>query len=143
MLDSVASTELTDQLWNALPSRTSLPWREGEYFCAQGVSGPLGDSRRQYVRFHLRNRAILLRGAERHGVYIKDLSPKGLGLLSPVQIFPKERLVLLLCDEVKLDLELRRCRRLADACYECGSVFIDGAVPPGAFRRLLQCQPRL
>lgn len=142
MLDSVAPAELTDQLWTALSSRTTLPWGEGEYFCAQGVSGPVGESRRRYVRFHLRNRAILLRGVERHGVYIKDLSPQGLGLLSPVQIFPKERLVLLLSDSAKLDLELRRCRRVADECYECGTVFIDGAVPPGTFRRLMQCQPR-
>ncbi len=142
MLDQVAEIDVSEQLWNAVASRAQLPCDAEEYFSARGVAGALCETRRQYFRMHMRETGILLRGVERHGIYTKDVSPKGVGFLSPVQIFPCERIQLLLHDKSKLDLELRRCRRIDDNCYECGTVYVDGVIPPPVYKRLIQSQRR-
>jgi hypothetical protein len=142
VLDQVADVALSEQLWNSVASRTKLPCDAEEYFSLRGVAGALCETRRQYFRMHMRETGILLRGAERHAVYTKDVSPKGVGFLGPVQIFPGERIIMVLHDASKLDLELRRCRRVAEQCYECGTVFVDGVIPPTVYKRLIQSQRR-
>lgn len=142
MLDQIADDNLSEKLWHATPSRALLPCDEEEYFSARGVAGSICEVRRQFHRMHMRETAILLRGAERHGVYTQDVSPMGIGFLSPVQVFPRERIRLVLSDGAKVDLELRRCRRIDAQCYECGAVYVDGVMPPAAYKRLIQSQQR-
>jgi hypothetical protein len=129
-------------LWNSVPSRAKLPYDADEYFAARGVAGSHYEMRRQFHRIHMRETGILLRGAERHAVYTKDVSPMGVCVLSPVQVFPCELIRLMLTEGAKLDLELRRCRRVDEQCYECGAVFVDGVIPPPVYKRLIQSQRR-
>jgi hypothetical protein len=142
VVDQVAPIELTDQLWRSLPSRAELPCDETDYFRASGVIGASGETRRQFTRMQLREVGVLLRGVERHAIYVRDVSPKGVAIYSPVQIFPLERLALLMDGRVKLDLILKRCRRVEEKSYECGAVFVDGAVPPSVYKRLIQTHGR-
>jgi hypothetical protein len=142
MLDQVAKIELSERLWNSIPSRTTLPDDDEEFFSATGAASPAGEFRRQYIRIHMRETALLVRGDQCHAVYTKDASPRGVAILSPVQIFPQERIKLVLRDHPTMELELRRCRRLADNCYECGTVFVDGVIPPGVYRHLIHNSSR-
>jgi PilZ domain len=142
VLDQVAEIDVSEQLWNSVPSRAKLPFDAEEFFAARGVAGAHYETRRQFHRMHMRETGILLRGVDRHGIYTKDVSPMGVGFLSPVQVFPCERIRLLLHDQTKLDLELRRCRRIEVDCYECGAVFVDGVIPPPVYKRLIQSQRR-
>jgi hypothetical protein len=141
MLDQVSKIELSERLWNSVESRTALPEDE-EYLGVTGPAGVMGESRRQYIRINMRETALLVRGDQCHAIYTKDASPKGVALLTPVQIYPQERVKLVLRDHPTMDLELRRCRRLAANCYECGTVFVDGVIPPGMYRQLIQTSSR-
>jgi hypothetical protein len=140
MLDQLAKVELSERLWQSVPSRTELP-SDDDYFGADGVTAA-GESRRQYMRLNFRETALLVRGDQCHAIYTKDASPKGVALLTPIQIFPQERLKLVLRDHPTMDLELRRCRRVGPNCYECGTVFVDGVIPPGIYRQLIQSSSR-
>jgi hypothetical protein len=137
MLDQVASGELIDQLWESIDSKIALPADEAAFFSAYGVVGGVGESRRNYVRLHLREKAIMCCNGACHAVLTKDASPKGVAFLSPIQIFPKERLRLAIHGYPSMELELSRCRRLGPQCYECGAVFLPGVIPPSFYARLV------
>ena len=137
MLDSVPTIELSAQMWNGLSSRAALPCDEVEYFAAEGIAGSTSESRRQYVRIHMREIAVLVACDQCHAVYTKDASPKGVGLITPVQFFPQDRFRVLIDEQGVIELELRRCHRIGPHCYECGTTFADGAIPPGVYKRLI------
>jgi hypothetical protein len=59
-----------------------------------------------------------------------------------MQIFPGERIRLLLQKHGAMDLELRRCRRLGENCYECGTVFAEGVIPPAMYKQLISSHCR-
>lgn len=142
MVDQVSTIELTDEHWRSLASRADLPCDERDYFAASGVSGPVGETRRQYTRMQMRELGVVLRRGQEHGVYVRDVSPKGVGIYSPVQLFPDERISLLMNDRGWFDLTLRRCRRVDHRCYDCGMVFADGAIPPWVYKRLIRSHSR-
>ena len=81
------------------------------------------DSQRTYHRFYMRSKAVLTRGEERLGSFTKDVSRQGVGFLCPVQLMPLERVRLRL-PSAELNLEVARCRRIADDCFECGARFV-------------------
>ena len=143
MLAQVPRIQLNDQIWKSIPSRAELSaGDEGSYFAPVGFVSPSVGSRRNYVRLHMRERGLVVRGEHYHAVYTKDASPKGIAFLSPVQIFPAERIRLLLNRYQPIDLELRRCRRLGPKCYECGTVFADGVIPPALFAYFVHSHSR-
>jgi hypothetical protein len=142
MLDQVAKIELTEKLWNSIPSRTELPADEEEFFSAEGVVGSGCESRRHYLRLHMRELALMHRGDQYHAVYTKDVSPKGVAVLAPMQVFPKERVRLMVDGCPAMDVEVVRCRRFGPKCYECGTVFADGVIPPALYAYFLQAQRR-
>ena len=41
-------------------------------------------------------------------------------------------------EQAVLELELRRCRRVGPECYECGTTFADGVIPPAVYKRLIR-----
>src|SRR5262245_21587814 len=60
MLDQVAKIELSERLWNSIPSRTTLPDDDEEFFAATGAASASGEFRRQYIRIHMRETALLV-----------------------------------------------------------------------------------
>ncbi len=121
MLDLDHATEIND-LWDKTKSKAALPMTPEEFFGKAGLK-PL-EGHRAFVRHYLRCQAIMQRVGETHGVYMKDCSRAGMGLISPVQIFPREEIQLWMNTNRCYSLEIIRCRRLQQNCYECGTIFI-------------------
>lgn len=78
--------------------------------------------------------AVLPRPGEWHKVYTTDISRGGLAFLHSEQLFPCERMrIVLLSDDLpgcfgarrEFFLEVARCRRVKTRCYEVGGSFID------------------
>ena len=66
-------------------------------------------------------------------VYTADFSRGGCGFISAIQIFPTERIRLIL-PTFWIQLEIVRCRKLGSKCYEVGGVLLSKNQPdPAAF----------
>jgi hypothetical protein len=124
MLDVAHDTGLKDFEWGAVELKAHLPERLKQYFEPRGALPIHPDSRRAYSRFYLRSKAIVLRQDAVLGVYTVDASRKGIRFLSPVQLYPKERVRISLPKTKDFQIEIARCRRIEDFCYECGATFI-------------------
>jgi hypothetical protein len=126
MLGVSNEKRLMEKLWEAAEAALQLPEPEATYFFQFKGPMPSGhfDNRRSYHRFYLRDKAILTRGKSTLGVFTTDISRQGIGFLSPVQLMPKERVQLLLTSGVEYHLQVARCRRQNDNCYECGGRFV-------------------
>jgi len=137
MLAFSFSTELISQVWNSLPEKTQLLCDHTEFCSLTGATPTFSETRRQHFRIHARGRAILIHGENLYGIYSLDISPNGIGLICPVQLFPCEKVHLRSdkCDTISL--KITRCRRLGPKCYECGTVYIDGPLNPSTYNRLL------
>ncbi len=125
MLDISHAAEIGD-LWDELESKAVLPTVPEDFF---GKSGPKSspktiDEQRAFERHYLRCQAVIRYDSNTYGVYMKDCSRAGMGLVSPVQLFPCERIQLWMNPQRSYSLEVIRCRRLGVNCYECGTIFI-------------------
>jgi PilZ domain len=139
MLGLADEFEISESTWDDLPSRAELPCAPEDFF-DPGAAALFGDSRRQYHRFFLRERAFLVRRDALFAVYTKDASRKGIGLISPIQLFPRDLVKLLLPEFGTMTLSVRRCRRISSMCYDCGTVFADGLASPAAYKELIDRQ---
>jgi hypothetical protein len=119
MLDYGHDTVTFDEKWERLPVRAPDPF-EGGFDAARGNLYPC--EKRRFVRLRCEGRAILDRQSEHFAVYVVDLSRAGVGIISPVQLFPSE-LVELTTPERQLPLRIVRCTRLGPDCYHCGCRF--------------------
>ena len=126
MLDASDGQGVIDTLWERSEDQALLPahMREGEPKEGRLPINP--DSRRAFGRLYFNKRAILLLGRRTHGVFVKDISKSGAGFYAPMQLFPRDTAWLLLPGEKKVQIEVRRCRRIDARCYECGAVFTSG-----------------
>ena len=143
MLGITLSPRLNDAAWRALDRTARAPdGYDIEDLLAQDEAGYV-NSRRCRLRYPLPGRAVLscreLATDEfsMFGVYTTNLSAMGLGFCSPVQLFPKQQVELYAANLENHTLIVRRCRRLQKDCYLCGATFTAGALPPGAFRQLI------
>jgi hypothetical protein len=132
------SSGLTVEAWAALPSQTALPWPTEEFLSGVGEPSLQGASRRQYQRAMLRKHAVITVGPDQHAVFTKDVSRKGFGLLSPLQLFPCDELEIAVADLPMVRLVVRRCRRIAERCYDCGADFAAGLASPKLFKEIMQ-----
>jgi hypothetical protein len=121
----VGNDKTIDSQWELLDSRAVLPVEYEEYF---DKVGPKQDvKQRDYERHYLRCRAILRHDNQTHAIYMKDCSRSGMGFVSPVQFFPRQRVQVFLDTGRSYLLEITRCRRLKTNCYVCGSIFVLGS----------------
>ena len=123
MLD-VGNGNTIRRLWEATESKTVLAVSEEDFFSARGELTECTTSRRAHERHFLRSPAIIKCGHQTHAVYLKDVSRTGIGLLSPVQLFPRQQFLMLLTEQIRYRLQTIRCRRVGPKCYECGTVFL-------------------
>lgn len=137
MLDLNFSTKLISEVWDTLPDRSQLPCDREEYYSLSGPTPTSPTTRRQFHRIRARGQAILMHGDKLYGIYTLDVSPNGVGLISPVQLFPGDQADLRSdkCDT--LSLQICRCRRLGPKSYVCGSSFLQGPMGPGVYKRFL------
>ncbi|QDT00651.1 PilZ domain-containing protein [Adhaeretor mobilis] len=136
MLDRCISTELMPTLWRSLPSQAMLPLGGAEFYGADRLQPALPDSRRQYARLNNRVPAILKLNDSHHAIYIRDASRLGMGLYSPVQLFPLSEVRIWLPDQEPLKMRVRRCLKQQRNCYQVGVQFTEGPLAAGLFRKL-------
>ncbi|TWT88963.1 hypothetical protein Mal64_24540 [Pseudobythopirellula maris] len=137
MLDVALSTEVDDGAWGSLAARASLPIDSEIYYNVECNGLTPEESRRRFRRVPIRGRAVLVRGQSRYGVYAVDVSPMGIGVYSPKQLFPKECVTIFIADREPIDLALRRCKREAPNAYLCGLVFPTGPLGPSQYRNFI------
>jgi hypothetical protein len=116
--------------WENAELKTRLPEELRDFFERVGPMPPQHNCRRAYQRFYIRGKAILQHQDDCLGVYTVDASRQGLCFLSPVQIFPKERCRIRLPKTKEFQIQVVRCRRVGDDCYECGAMFVMGIPTP-------------
>ena len=64
------------------------------------------------------------RQPQRHSVLVADLSRRGLRFLHSEQVFPGELAIIQIAAGKQMHIEVARCRKIADCCYEVGAKFI-------------------
>lgn len=113
-----------------LPFNVQIPRSKLE---ALGKSGPaattLSDQRR-HVRFRQLKRGIvrceptfpsIQRSTELSLGLVVTISKEGVGLLYPMQLYPKERFALRMEGSGLMRLTVARCRKLGPNCFEIGA----------------------
>ena len=123
MLEVDHDKKLIEELWEQASTKVQPHFLSKDFFAQHGPAPVLGQNQRVYHRFYMRGKAVLKRGNSVFGTYTKDVSRQGIGFLSPVQLLPKERVVLQLPVK-ELGLEVARCRRIDKGCFECGAKFV-------------------
>lgn len=132
MLDLGNDQNVIDIAWEGLALKPRLPDEMCDFFDRHGTLQARPGCRRAYLRFYVRSKAILQRQEAQLGVYTADASRQGLCFLSPVQLLPKERCRIRLPKTKEFQIEIVRCRRIAEECYECGAMFVLGSPYPNA-----------
>ncbi len=121
---------------SALPGSVQLPAQWHGFFDKRGAVPAQLDDQRRFPRFYFRTTAGLtyvasLPNLERptgsFRVFVKDISRGSAAFLHGEQLFPRERVKLLLIDGVERLLEVTRCRRIQANCFEVGAQFVGGA----------------
>ena len=125
--------ELVDAV-GPLQCGIELPWWwKGD----AGPTGPLPtrySDRRRHPRFHYRLCAALEhrqtlpslpRPRQWHQIFTKDLSRGGLSFLHSEQLFPRERMRLVLPRRGMSQIEIVCCNRVQEDCYQVGARFVE------------------
>ncbi len=129
MLDISHDTSVNSIAWDEADGHARLPEQGDDFFDRRGLMPVHPDSRRAYQRFYLRSKAILQRQDKSFGVYTADASRQGIRFLSPIQLMPKERCRIRLPKTKEFQIQVVRCRRMGESCYECGAMFVLGTIP--------------
>jgi len=128
---------MTATLWESLPIRATFLHGVEDRLVRNGDNASSGQPRRTTQRVDAHLLAALRADGEWLAGYVRDVSATGLGILSPIQLFPRQRVDVWVPEQQPLRLTIRRCRRLDEKCYSCGGAFEKGAIAPGQLRRLL------
>jgi PilZ domain len=129
MLDISNDEDLMDIAWEKAELKANLPDEMVNFYDQHGAVPAWPGCRRAYLRFFLRGKGILQRNGANLGVLTADASRQGLKFLSPIQLFPKERCRIRLPKTKEFQIEIVRCRRIEEGCYECGAMFVLGTMP--------------
>lgn len=127
MLDLGNSRELVEQQWQSLDLRAELPCSKREYWDHSGPMRVQTESQRRYHRYYLREIGVVTHKELDLAVYAKDVSRMGVGFFSPIQLFPCDRVELHLPGKKSLTLQITRCMRIRERCFECGTVYCSTA----------------
>jgi hypothetical protein len=126
MLDLGNGEKVSDVSWDALELTARIPASMPDFFEKKGPTPTRIGCRRAFRRFYLRGKATLRCDNKLFGVYTVDASRKGIRILSPIQLLPKLHVWLQLPDVQEFEIEIVRCCRFEERCYDCGAIFIRG-----------------
>jgi hypothetical protein len=132
MLDRAHAKPL-NQRWELLPARTRLPFRWELFQQQQYAAWQFPNCRRRVQRTAMRSIAILVHADKLYAVYTRDISRRGIGFFSPINLFPREKVWLELPGGRVVRLSISRCQRLNESCYVCGADFYNDQ--PGQSQR--------
>ncbi|MBN2291045.1 MAG: PilZ domain-containing protein [Pirellulales bacterium] len=139
----IKENPLPDGLADDLRCDIMLPSFMADFFESEASNPIIPNDKRRFKRWHFNSIAALqcrqsLHALHReliwHRVYTKDISRGGLAFLHSEQLFPLEQMRVLLptrtvepifedCKECFM--EVTRCRRWGEMCYEIAARFID------------------
>lgn len=60
---------------------------------------------------------------QRHSVIVADISRRGLRFLHSEQLFPGELAIIQIAAGKQMRIEVARCRKIAEYCFEVGATF--------------------
>jgi hypothetical protein len=126
MLDVSPEQNQIDLAWDKVEVKTRLPKEMQDFFEQLGLTPHHSGCRRAYQRFFIRGKAILRRQDEYFGVYSADASRGGIRFLSPIELELQERARIRLPNTKEFQIEIVRCREIAEDCYDCGAIFALG-----------------
>ena len=115
---------MIETIWKKNPCRVELPEEWSDFYELVGPTSVEYDDRRRHRRFHARGRAIIEYQSSYYGVLTKDISREGIAFYHEKQLFPAERVTLLLNSGLQTEVSVMRCRRIKKNCYECGVKFM-------------------
>ena len=133
MLDSNRDPQALNAWLAACDCEIDLPATWRNFFGESGAMPACAGDSRRFPRVYTRSKGALecrqsLPGRPRsggwHGIFTKNVSRQGLGFLHSQQLFPCERMRILLADGVPRAIEVVCCRRIQPRCYEIGARFI-------------------
>jgi len=134
MLEHDGARQAIGEILDRLECKVELPSSREEFFEPTGRLPTIPGDRRRYPRHYLRavaalqcrqTFAALPRPAAWHKVYTKDISRCGLAFLHSQQLFPRERMRIILPDGQPRIIEVLRCRRIQERCYEIGARMVE------------------
>ena len=129
MLDVDDDQDVMQLAWEKVELKANLPEEmTTDFYDHHGTVPSRPGCRRAYLRFFLRGKGILQRNDTYLGVITADASRQGLKFFSPVQLLPNERCRIRLPKTKEFQIEIVRCRRIAEGCYECGAMFVLGSL---------------
>ena len=139
MLDIENDAPPLADLLDSLPCEIELPAKWEDYFDKTGLLATGPEDKRRCPRFYLRAFAALetrqtfpalARPHQWHRVYTKDVSRGGLCFLHSEQLFPRERMRILMGPEGQQHaIAITRCTRIQDHCFEIGARFVQSLDP--------------
>lgn len=124
--------EKLDLVLETMTWSIQLPPRLADFFSVRGDSQIAQYEERKHIRIRARAKGAgffessltnLNRDKAGIPIYTADFSRGGCGFLSAIQIFPTERLRLML-PTFWMQIEAVRCRKLGTKCYEVGGVLL-------------------
>ena len=107
-----------------------LPMEWADYFEQRGENAAFPDDKRSNQRLTIRTCGVMwfdqtlpfrARTKNPIGIYTRDFSRKGAGFLSPIQLYPEERVRVIL-PTFWVQLKVARGRRITHKCFEVGTV---------------------
>jgi hypothetical protein len=114
------------------PQDNAFDTIDDEFFAKVGPIPTDWDEARRYPRYYYRNRVPATvyppdnseEGIQQCFVLTRDLSRGGMSLLHNGQLFPGQRLDVVLPGDVQRSLEVQWCKRVANRCYSAGCRFV-------------------
>jgi hypothetical protein len=125
MLARNSVQELVELAWKILGTRVLLRESEDVFLMRQGALPSRSTDRRRHRRYEYRSHAILCRDGKYQAVYTKNLSRSGVMIIAAEQLFPCEEVRLLLPSGDWFSVAARRCRRVQQQCFECGTAILQ------------------
>ncbi len=131
MLDFDYSARLRE-LTHAIDWNIRLPPEWDDFFDEKGVAAPCHNDRRRHQRLKARTPALLWfvqplpafpRSDQPIGIFTRDLSRRGLGLVTPIALYPAE-IVRVVLVTFWVEVRVANCRRVNDACYIVGTELV-------------------
>jgi len=122
-----------------LKCEIDLPSAWKDYFDRRGQLPTCMGDKRRFPRSYFRGTAALHcrqsfpalpRPDLWYKVYTKDVSRSGVSFLHGEQLFPGEQMTLVLPDGRSRHVEVVRCHRVQQRCFEIGATFIAGLHKP-------------
>ena len=134
MLDCDRDVSLLVQAIDSLPCEIELPESWQDFFAQKGQLPTYPCERRRFPRFCLRTSAAmrllqnipeLNRSGDWYKVLVKDVSRSGFSFLHSEQLFPLERLELVIDESHHYFGVVRQCRKVGPNCYIIGARYCD------------------